>query len=77
MMRGLNLPIYGDPIETFSTELKDPMVAFQYEKEGLPAPEWHLTQWATRYPFHDVTNSSPHLTGDEFNYRFTDMGNGK
>ena len=77
MMRGLKLPIYGDPIETFGTELDYPMVPFQYEKEGLPLPEWNLIQFSTRYPFHDITNSSPHLTGDEFNYRFTDMGNGK
>ena len=77
MMRGLKLPIYGDPIETFGTELDHPMVPFQYEKEGLPLPEWTLLQFSTRYPFHDITNSSPHLVGDEFNYRFTDMGNGK
>ena len=51
MMRGLKLPIYGDPIETFGTELDYPMVPFQYEKEGLPLPEWNLIQFSTRYPF--------------------------
>ena len=77
LMRGLGVPIYGDPIETFGTEMYDPNVRFQYGKENLPQPEWNLCQWATRYPFHDVNNSSPHLPEGKINYAFEDLGNGK
>ncbi|MBQ9710523.1 MAG: hypothetical protein IJV67_07870 [Clostridia bacterium] len=75
-MRGLGAPIYGDPIETFG-DASDPNVRFQYGKENLSQPEWNLCQWATRYPFHDVNNSSPHLPEGKINYAFEDLGNGK
>lgn len=75
-MRGLGAPIYDDPIETFG-EKYDPGVKFQYGKQTDVEPEWNLCQWATRYPFHDIENSSPHLPEGKFNYAFTDLGNGK
>ncbi len=77
MMRGLGAPIYDDPIETFGTEKYDPNVRFQYGKENANQPEWNICQWATRYPFHDVTNSSPHLPAGKVNYAFEDLGQGK
>lgn len=76
-MRGLGAPIYNDPIETFGTDAYDPNVRFQYGKENLSQPEWNLCQWATRYPFHDVTNSSPYLPEGKINHAFEDLGNGK
>ena len=80
LMRGLGNPIYGDDIEVWGQNLghsTDPNVKFQYEKEGLPDPEWHLCQWATRYPFHDINNESPYLEDGKFDYEFTDLGNEK
>ena len=38
-MRGLKVPIYGDPIETFGTEPDYPMVPFQYKKEAASCPQ--------------------------------------
>ncbi len=76
-MRGLGMPIYNDPIETFGTEMYDPGVKFQYGKQNTNEPEWNLCQWATRYPFHDINNSSPHLPEGKINYTFEDLGNGK
>ena len=75
-MRGLGGPIYGDPIETFG-DATDPNVRFQYGKENLSQPEWNICQWATRYPFHDINNTSPHLPEGKINYAFEDLGNGK
>ena len=77
MMRGLGAPIYNDPIETFGTEMYDPNVRFQYGQENANQPEWNICQWATRYPFHDVTNSSPYLPEGKINYAFEDLGQGK
>lgn len=76
MMRGLGKPIYNDPIETFGPSVYDPNVKFQYEKQGLPEPEWNLCQWATRYPFHDINNSSPYLPESKFNYKFDELSSG-
>ncbi len=70
VMRGLGDPIYGDDIEYFG-DMFDPGTVFDYGSKGKH-PVWRACQWATRYPFHDVNN-----TTDPFNYRFTDKGNGR
>ncbi|MDD4002837.1 MAG: hypothetical protein PHE12_01410 [Clostridia bacterium] len=75
IIRGLGNPIYNDPIETFGN-MYDPNVKFQYDKTGLPAPEWNLCQWATRYPFHDIENQSPYLVEGQKNYEFEKLSEG-
>ena len=69
-VRGLGNPIYGDPIEFFGDPFRTNVV-FQYEKEDKTRPQWTLSQWATRYPFHDIKN-----TTHEKNYSFMRCGDG-
>ena len=78
IVRGLGRPIYSDPIEFFpEMDMYDPKVIFDYGREGL-APAWNLCQWASRYPFHDMDNTTYEIKNGEktFNYRFTDEGDG-
>ncbi len=71
-VRGLGVPIYNDPVETFGApQNPSPACYFQYGKDIGEMPYWNLCQWSTRYPFHDVNN-----TTDTFNYRFTENKDG-
>ena len=38
-------------------------------------PQWHLAQWASRYPFHDKQNTTYEIKNGQktFNYRFTEV----
>ncbi len=56
-LNGLGAPIYGDPIETFGDPYRTDAV-FNYGGEALGEPDWILSQWATRYPFHDTGNTT-------------------
>ena len=70
-VRGLGLPIYDDPIETFGDRYET-NVNFCYGQEDI-RPDWHLCQWATRYPFHDINNTTSEKKNGitTFNYRYT------
>ncbi len=74
LVRGLGKPIYGDDIETFGTDAYNPMVRFDYGNADL-MPQWHLAQWASRYPFHDKQNTTYEIKNGQktFNYRFTEV----
>lgn len=76
-VRGLGRPIYDDPIETFG-QWYETNVYFKYENENLK-PSWRLCQWATRYPFHDVFNTSYEMKNDKktFNYRYEYVDEGR
>lgn len=67
---GLGAPIYGDPIELFGEPYRTDVV-FQYDRDLKDKPEWTLSQWATRYPFHDIKNEMQ--AGD---YQFTRLREG-
>ena len=76
---GLKLGIYNDPIENFTKyDTVNPNIHFDYEKGITEEPFWRLVQFATRYPFHDMENSTYEIKNGQktFNYKFTDMGNG-
>lgn len=54
-VRGLGLPIYPDhgEEETYGTDRYNPNYPFQYGLEDLEKPVWKISQWSTRYAFHD------------------------
>ena len=72
-VRGLGVPIYNDPIETFGDKYES-MVNFCYGQ--INRPDWRLCQWASRYPFHDTENTTYEIKDGKktFNYKYTQLG---
>ena len=71
-VRGLGLPIYNDPIETFGDKYES-RVNFCYGQNYRP--DWHLCQWSSRYPFHDTENTTSEVKDGKktFNYKYTQL----
>lgn len=76
-VRGLGIPIYGDPIEEFGDRFNSEVI-FDYQLPNPQKPDWTIAQWATRFPFHDINNTT-HPNNCHFkkisdgNYQYTNQ----